>query len=212
VTPFSVGSTVQLLWETDLPATTTSAGIIVMIPRDQLNSVTASGDGDIVTIEDGFTSLSSILVFGASNIIEAVTSSTTQLLTYTDGGLSTSAIIEAIDVGLLITGTSNNVKVKGTVSNVRLTGVSAAVLVEGDVTNIVADGVSNALSINGNGCDGFPAGTGVENTCSSSTTTVMVTRTQACTSSTQNSVCTSEFSSSGSSITKSCSILFESAS
>jgi hypothetical protein len=79
------------------------------------------------------------------------------------------------------------------------------VLVEGDVTSIVASGVSNALSINGNGCDGFPAGTGVENTCSSSTSTVMVTSTQACTSSTQSSVCTSEFSSSGSSTTKSCS-------
>jgi hypothetical protein len=68
------------------------------------------------------------------------------------------------------------------------------VLVEGEVTNIVSDGTSNALLINGNGCDGIPAGTGVDSTCSSSTATVMVTSTQACTSSAQNSLCTNVFS------------------
>jgi hypothetical protein len=207
VTPSLVGGILQFIWKTDLPATTSAgAGIIVMLPRDQLRSVTVSGSSDVIAIEDGFTSLSSILVSGdsTSNIIKVVTTSTTQLLNYTDTSFSTSATIEAIDIILVITGTFNNVAVKGTVSNVLLSGVSGTVLVEGTVTNAVASGVSNALSVNGNGCDGFSE-SGVLNTCNSSTTTVMVastqpfTSTQPCTSSTQNDVCTSEFSSSQSS-------------
>jgi hypothetical protein len=207
VTPSLAGGTLQFLWKTDLLATETSAGIILKIPRDQLTSVTTGGTGDVVTIEDGFTSLSSIYVSGVLNIIEAVTSSTTQPLTYTDSGISNSATIEAIDVSLVITGTNNNAKIKGAVSNVVMSGTRGTVLVEGDVTKVVANGILNSISINGNnGCAGFPAdgGSGISDTCSNSTQTVAVSGTQSCTSSTQNSVCTSKFSSSGSSTSSSC--------
>jgi hypothetical protein len=207
VTPSLAGGTLQFLWKTGLPATQTSAGILVMIPSDQLTSVTAGGSGDVVTIEDGFTSLSSIYVSGGRNIIEAVTSSTTQLLTYTDTGISNSATIEAVDASLVITGTNNNAKIKGAVSNVVMSGIRGTVLVEGDVTKIVANGISNAISVNGNnGCAGFPAGggVGISDTCSTSTQTVAVSGTQSCTSSTQNAVCTSKYSSSGSSTIQGC--------
>jgi hypothetical protein len=207
VTPSLAGGTLQFLWKTDLPATQTSAGILLFLPRDQLTSVTAGGTGDVVTIEDGFTSLGSIFVSGVSNIMEAVTSSTTQPLTYTDSGTSNSATIEAVDVSLVITGVANNAEVKGAVSNVVMSGVRGTVLVEGDVTKVEANGVNNAISINGNnGCAGFPTGggSGVSDTCNTSTQTVAVSGTQSCTSSTQNAVCTSKYSSSGSSTSRSC--------
>jgi hypothetical protein len=208
VTPSLAGGTLQFLWKTGLSATQAStAGIIVYIPRDQLTSVTASGTGDFVTIEDGFTSLSSINASGVSNIIEAVTSSTTQLVTYTDTGTSNIATIEAIDVSLVIDGVKNIAEVKGAVSNVVLSGINGFVLVEGDVTNVVANGINNRISVNGNnGCAGFPAGagSGMSDACRISTRTVMVSGTQSCTSNTQNSVCTSMYSSSGSSASRSC--------
>jgi hypothetical protein len=208
VTPTLAGGTLQFIWKTGLPPTQTSAGIILMIPRDQLTSVTADGTGDVVTIVDGFTSLSSIYISGVSNIIEAVTTSTTQLLTYTDSGISNSATIEAIDISLVITGETNSAEVKGAVSNVELSGINGFVLVEGDVTKVIANGINNLISVNGNyGCAGFPAGDGfgISDTCSTSTRTVMVSGTQSCTSSTQNSVCTSMYNSSGSSTSRSCS-------
>jgi hypothetical protein len=166
-----------------------------------------SGTGDVVTIEDGFTSLSSIYVSGDSNIIEAVTSSTTQLLTYTDSGASNSATIEAIDVSLVITGETNNVDVKGAVSNVVLSGVGGTVLVEGDVAEVVANGINNLILVNGNnGCAGFPAGggSGISDTCSTSIRPVMVSGTQSCTSTAQIYECTSIFRDSGSSTLQGC--------
>jgi hypothetical protein len=205
VTPSLFGGNLQFIWKTGVAS---AAGILLFIPRDQLTSVIVDGSGDVVTIEDGFTSLSSIDAFGVSNIIEVVTSSTTQLLTYTDSGTSNSATIEAIDVSLVIDGVTNSVKVKGAVSNVVLSGINGFVLVEGDVTKVVADGINNLISVNGsNGCAGFPAGggSGISDTCSTSTITVMASGTQSCTSSTQNSVCTSTYTSSGGSSLQGCS-------
>ena len=207
VTPSLAGGTLQFLWKTGLPATQTSAGILVMIPSDQLTSVTVQGVDNDVTIENGFTSLGSIDVSGVRNIIEAVTSSTTQPLTVSASGISNSATIEAVDVSLVISGTTNNAKIKGAVSNVEMSGSRGTVLVEGAVTGILANGISNAISVNGNnGCAGFPAsgGGGISGTCSTSTQTVAVSGTQSCTSSAQSSVCTSKYSSSGSSTSRSC--------
>jgi hypothetical protein len=195
VTPSLAGGTLQFTWKTDLPATQTSAGFILKIPRDQLTSLTISGSTNLVKIEDGFTSLSSIVVLGSNNVIKAVTSSTTQPLVYKALGSSNSGAIEAVDVSLQILGSNNIVEIKGAVSNVDMSGSSTNVLVEGDVTKVVANGSNNAISVNGNnGCDGFPAGGGggASSTCSTSTKTVVVSGTQSCTSST---VFTSNYSS-----------------
>jgi hypothetical protein len=65
VYPSVVDRTLEFPWKTDLLASApTSVGITFMIPRDQLTDVVTLGNGNVITIEDGFTSLTRVQVKG----------------------------------------------------------------------------------------------------------------------------------------------------
>jgi hypothetical protein len=194
LTPSLVNSTISFSWKTDLTDNITSAGIIMMIPSDQLLTVTTGGIGNVVSIADGFTSLSSIRdQDGTDNVIEAVTSSTTELRVYNTWSTNTRATIEAsANVALAFGGIVGIMKVKGNVTSGQLAGTAGVLQVEGNLTNVFVManlGISFDIRVNGNGCDGFSDFSGTSK-CSTTTATVMVT-TQSCTSSAGPSECTS---------------------
>jgi hypothetical protein len=190
----SLSGTLSFSFSKNLSASDTrEAGVIVEMPQSQLTSVRMDGVDEIVQILGDFPALGSIIDSGVSNSLQANLTSSTGTMYYEASGANGIAKIESLisDIDLILSGVNMDIEIAGNVGSCELSGGGNVLLLQGSIESVAADGVNNEVRINdasGVGCDPFPAGDFVMDTCSITSETVSLIELP-CVSSTRNIVC-----------------------
>jgi len=187
VTVSNDGEIMELEWNTDVTSTDGGRGVIIGIPAGQLKSVTV-GSASSAQIMDGFTDVSSLDVYGASEVWATFSSLVLPGLSLSVSGASTAHIKSNVDItGGSISGASNaNVEtpaytrldVRGD-SNLRIVGDISSGSVRGDSTVTATGSIkgsidnSGASTINARSCGSSVSNSGASS-CNSGTQSVTV--------------------------------------
>jgi hypothetical protein len=151
------------------------------------------GVDEFVQILGDFPALGSIIDGGVSNSLQANLTSSTATVCYEASGVNCMAKIESLisDIDLIVSGVNMDIEIAGNVGSCDLSGVGNVMLVQGSIELVATDGVNNEVRVNdasGVGCDPFPGGNFVMNTCSTTSEIVSLSELP-CVSSARNIVC-----------------------